>query len=193
MSANHKKDVPLLNYIQIDKTIKKAYYLQIKDSISKENEISVKMKELHFLKGVHIDDLKELILKIQIENNKWSGNSFTPLRKIIESVYFKLHEYDDHLLPYGCLRYDNGQVNFKYCELRITGREIRDNANIIYPKISPVVPEHIQWILGPITKICSIASHADNEKFLTKYSLETVVYGIMDFLIWFKKFVEKNH
>lgn len=131
----------------------------------------------------------------EIEENTWSINSFTPLRKIIESIYIRLHEYDDNLIPYGCLRFENNQINLKYCELRLTGKEIRIKGNgaVIYPSSDPVIPPHLCLIIGPITNICSKASHVDMNAGFTKYTLLYILYGIMDLLIWFKKFVDQNY
>jgi hypothetical protein len=130
----------------------------------------------------------------EFENNTWSRNSFTPLRKIIESVYKSLHNYDDNLLPSGCLRFENGQVNFKFCELRLTGQEIREHnsARILYAKINPIFPKHIGSMIGPITKTCSEASHTD-EGIYTKYSLGMILFTIVDLLIWYKKFVDEKY
>lgn len=130
---------------------------------------------------------------LSIKDNTWSSDSFNPLRKIIESIYIKLHEYDDKLIPYGCLRYENDQVNFKHCELRLTGKDIRENASIIYTAVPSVLPIQLSLVLGPITKICSIASHVVNKKHLTQYSFQTIVWVVMDMIIWFKKHVDENY
>jgi hypothetical protein len=137
------------------------------------------------------DNLMEVLL--EIEKNTWTENSFTPLRKVIEAVYIRIHELDDTLIPYGCLRFNIIQVNFRYCELKLTGREIRDKSTILYPASKPILPQHIGWVIGPITTVCSIASHTDVKECLTKYSLQMVVHGVMDLILWFKKYVDTNH
>jgi hypothetical protein len=97
------------------------------------------------------------------------------------------------LIPYGCLRNEKGYINSKFCELRLTGKEIRNKVEILHPAIQPVLPEHLCILLGPITAVCHGGSHPVDEKELTKYSVSLVMNGIMDLLIWFKQFVDKNY
>lgn len=141
----------------------------------------------YFSKDVNLNLLEVLI---DFESNTWTKNSFTPLRKIIEAIYIGLHEYDDRLIPHECLRF-NGQVNLKYCELRVTGKDIIDQVTgkIKFQRIPPILPENLQLLINPLTKICNKASHNDTGKNLTKYALGTVIFGVLDLLLWYSQFV----
>lgn len=138
---------------------------------------------------------EELLINalLPIENNQLTLNTLNLGRQLIEHVYMRLHEYDDNLIPYEFFRYEKGHINLKFCELRLTGKEIRNKGDVLYPAIQTVLPEHLCIILGPITAICHSGSHPSNEKVLTKYSLSIVMNGIMDLLIWFKQFVDKYY
>ena len=129
------------------------------------------------------------------EENTWSSNSFTPLRKVIESVCKSIHEYDDDLIPYGCLAYENDKVNLFYCELRLTGRDIRkkNSGEILFPRVNAVLPEHIGSLFGAIVNVAHKCSHPDYAKYVTKYSLGFVIHGLIDLLIWYRRFIDENY
>lgn len=134
---------------------------------------------------------KLMSVLLAIENNKWEKNDFNTLREIIEAIYISLHEIDDTLIPYTCLRYENGRVNFKYCALRLRGNDI---TGVQLSKTKKVVPDHLGWLIEPLEKVSSICSHIyKDEKYLNKYSLLTITFGVMEFLTWFKKFVDENY
>ncbi|MBN2747332.1 MAG: hypothetical protein JXR34_11455 [Bacteroidales bacterium] len=139
------------------------------------------------------DNLLEVL--IDFEDNTWTSNSFTPLRKVIESVCKSIHSYDDYLIPLGCLAFENEKVNLFYCELRLTGRDIRqkNSATILYPKVDAVFPAHIGSLFGAIVNVSHKCSHPDYSSYVTKYSLGFVINGLIDLLIWYKKFIDENY
>ena len=196
-AANHKKILKIFkNEPIIDKNDINNLFVELKNYISSKDENRIKKNyseafEVFGTGYLNFDAEKNLTeVLMNFENNTWSANSFNPLRKIIEVVYKSIHEYDDKLLPYSCTGYENGRVNFKYCELRLTGRP---NTKLGLKEIEPVFPKHIGWLIGPITQVCHIASHVDNERHLKKYSLGTILFGVIDLLIWYKAFVDKNY
>lgn len=142
------------------------------------------------------EDVSANLLEVLIdfESNGWTENSFTPLRKIIEAIYKGIHDFDERIIPYECLRFENGQVNFKLCELRVTGKDIRDRKTqeVIFHSIPPILPDNLQSLIQPLTKICSQASHNNDDKYLSKYSLGTVLYGVLDLLMWYSKFINRK-
>ena len=179
----------------IDKNDTNNLFEVLKHLISSKDEYKIKIKYPEafgaFEKGyLGPDDKKNLIeVLIDFENNTWSKNSFNPLRKVIEAVYKSLHDYDDELLPYSCVD-ENGKVNFEYCARRLSGRE---NTIQKLEKTDPVLPKHISWIIQPITHVCHIASHKNKNKDITKYSLGTVLFGVIDLLIWYKSYIDENY
>lgn len=129
------------------------------------------------------------------ENNDWSDNSFTPLRKIIEAIYKDLHKKDDELIPYGCLRFDNDRINFAWCERRLKGEVInnRTSGEVLYPASNPVLPEHFKLGITLYTRLCNSAAHIGYKDYLTKNTLGSCLFFIIDFLIWYKRFVDQNY
>ncbi len=196
ITANHKeiskkkRKEPIVNKNDISKL-----FVELKSRITSKPEYKIKIKyneafEAFGDKYLSKNSKQSLIeVLINFENNKWSENSFNPLRKIIEAIYKNLHEYDDNLLPCSCVD-ENGRVNFEYCNRRLAGLP---NDHITFEKeYRRVLYEHLGWIIGPITKVCHIASHENNKQNITKYSLGTVLFGVIDLLIWYKKFVDET-
>ncbi len=129
------------------------------------------------------------------ENNDWNDNSFAPLRKIIEAIYESIHEKDDKLIPYGCLRFDNNKINITWCERRLKGEDINDRntREILYPKSQQVLPEYLSTGITFYTKLCNKAMHTGYKEYITKNTLGSCLYFIIDLLIWYKNFVDKNY
>lgn len=129
------------------------------------------------------------------ENDDWNDNSFTPLRKVIEAIYKDLHEKDDELIPYGCLRFDNDKINFAWCERRLKGEIINEPKTwkVLYKKSEPVLPKHIASLLRSFTELCNSNLHIGNCEYITKNTLASCLFFIIDLLIWYKKFVDENY
>ncbi|MCF6171499.1 MAG: hypothetical protein L3J66_11030 [Bacteroidales bacterium] len=180
----------------IDKNDIKKLLAELRNHISSKDEYKIQIKYSSAFgafgeKYLSENSKKNLVeVLMDFENNKWSENSFNPLRKIIESIYKNLHKYDDSLLPDSCVD-DNGRVNLEYCNRRLAG--LKNDYVTFKKEYGCVLYEHLGWIIGPITKVCHIASHSSPNKNLTKYSLGTIIFGVIDLLIWYKAFVDKNY
>jgi len=181
----------------IDKNDFAKIFEELENSISSKDEYKIKIKYSEafgafekgkgYLSSYDKKNLTEVL--IDFENNTWSENSFNPLRKVIEAIYKSIHNYDDNLLPDSCV-YENGKVNFEFCARRLSGRE---NTKINMEKIDPILPKHIGWVIQPITQVCHIASHENKKQNITKYSLGTILFGVIDLLIWYKKFIDDKY
>jgi hypothetical protein len=133
---------------------------------------------------------------VAIDENSWTLESFNTLRKIIEAIYLFLHDMDDNLIPHACVQYEKREVNFEYCARRLfSGKDIRDRqGNIISQAIPRVVPEHLGWMIQPLDKICSICSHSyQDQEYVNQYTIQTVTFGVMEFILWMKKYVDKHY
>lgn len=175
-------------------------YLTNKINNSVDEKIKIKYSDVFECFGgkyLPIESSEKLLNVLQqIENNTWSSDSFNPLRKIIEAIYKKLHEIDDELIPYTCMNFDRGSVNFEYCARRLSsGKDIRDRkGDIIIKAIPAVVPEHLGWLIQPLDKVSSICSHDyKSVEFVNIYSLKTVVYGVMEMILWFRKYIDETY
>lgn len=133
-----------------------------------------------------------------VENDKWDKKSLSALRDLLEAVYKKLHDYDDELLPYECVHYREMKVNLFYCYLLLTGKDVRKSGTgeIMHsPKYTTkerLLPKHLDNLLNPIQLIIQKSSHDDDDVAnMNIYTLRAITFGVMDFLIWFKKYVDK--
>ncbi len=132
---------------------------------------------------------------MDFETDKWSINSFNPIRKIIESIYKSLHYFDDNLIPYSCVRFEKDHINIAWCERRLKGQAINNmsSGEIIHHAIDSVLPKHLNLLITETTKICSIASHPGYRKHVTKNTLGYCLFFVMDLLIWYKNFIDDNY
>ena len=106
-------------------------------------------------------------------------------RRILEGVYKKLGAMG-RIDEQEIIR--NGQPNLEWCQRYITGLNIN---GVESP--SAIVPEHIGWSLKIIKEIASSAGSHDYRDKIHNYSLKTVVFALLDVLLWLKKFANSTN
>jgi hypothetical protein len=194
------KDAIVEPFFEKNKDEEKLFEFLIKEIQNlDDNKIRIKYKDAFkaFDEGYLAKSAKENLLEAirSFENNTCNDNSFAPLRKIIEAIYQNIHEKDDELIPYGCLRFENNKINFGWCERRLRGLIINDRntREIIYPKSKSVLPEYLGLGIGVFTNLCNNAMHIGYKEYITKNTLGSCLYFIIDLLIWYKNFVDENY
>jgi hypothetical protein len=118
-----------------------------------------------------------------------------PLRQLIEAFYTALNELDSDVLPNEYIL--DGNPNLFYCLRRVTGQEVttkdrRGNVIKRYPRIDSVLPEYLGWLVTGIQNAAHKFSHDSNDAKAT-YALQSMAFGIMELLVWFKTFVDKSN
>ena len=144
------------------------------------------------------DALNNYLIEVllQIESKSWSKSSFNSLRKLIETIYKRLNEINEEIIPFSCLNYDKGNVNFDYCAKRLySGKDIYDkNGKMVAKAVQPIIPKHLGWLIHPFDQVCSICSHDYKDiNYLNIYSLKTVLFGVMEMILWFKNYIDENY
>lgn len=176
-------------------------FQEILDEVSKNdiNKIKTRYPDVfecfgdNYLSSVDENRLLEVLLSI--ENKTWDPESLVKLRKVIENIYLFLHDTDEDIIPFSCVNYEHRRVNFEYCSRALKGMEIRRNGELIYKPDSRIVPEHLGWLVQPLDKVCSISSAHDYKdlEHVNIYTIQTVTFGVMEFLIWMKNYVDENY
>lgn len=119
---------------------------------------------------------------------------FTPVRMLLEATYIEINFHYENILPYELLNYENGRVNLEWCLRKLTGQEISigrgRETTVLYVKGDSFVPLHISWFLTTITRITNSKSH-DSEA-VSRYTINTILFGIMDYLVWFKNKIDEK-
>jgi hypothetical protein len=199
--------VVLSKYIELKDTIDEPFFEKGKDEQemfkylirniqnSETNIIKAKYKdvfevfELSYLDKTTENHLTEAIKTF--ENGNLTGGSYTLLRMILESIYKSLHELDDKLIPYRCLRFDNDKINFTLCERRLKGLAINDRTThkLLFPEETPVLPEFISSVISEYTRLFNRSVHAEHNDIITRYTYGGALFFMMDLLLWFKEFV----
>jgi len=109
--------------------------------------------------------------------------AITQTRKILEGLYKKLHSmgrlHDD--------LFSNGRPNLEWCYRFVSGMPVNE---LSVP--SAIVPEHIKWSLKTIKENSSAAGAHDYVESIHNFTLKTIVFALLDVLLWFKKYVKEN-
>jgi len=110
--------------------------------------------------------------------------ALTQIRKILEGIYKALGvmgRIDPQLLP-------NNRPNLEWCQRYISGLDIDELDHIP----SAIVPAHIGWALKVLKENSSAAGAHDYEDSVHNFTLKTMVFSLLDVLLWFKNFAKKN-
>lgn len=124
---------------------------------------------------------------VYAENPAWTkatGDFFTPLRKILEGVFWKLKEMkqiDDRCFP-------KNEINLKGCINYISGYTVKIGLKeFTGPNI---VPAHINYSMNYLYEMSSTFSHQylqENE--ISHYSLQSVALALCEVLYWFNDYI----
>lgn len=148
----------------------------------------------------YIDKSKERylldVLKV-IENQDFSGleeHFATPLRKVLEAVYRRINEMDSAWLPNDFI--PNGALNLTNCQKYLSGLAVNsmDGRNVIkrYGRHDSLWPTRIGWLTTGVQGASQNLSH-DSMDYPPRYAVQSIAFGIMELLVWFKSFVDKRN
>ena len=112
-------------------------------------------------------------------------SDFNVVRELLELVYIKLKEIgilDSKYFP-------NGRPNLEWCyrflcNMDVTTPKWRDS-----PIGYSTFPDHVGYIVNGIKNVSSAFSHSYNEEY-SSYALKNITFGMMEVLLWLKKFID---
>ena len=136
--------------------------------------------DLNYLDSKYKAKLLYILMNFETKKQVELENLLLHIRKILEGVYKTLGELgriDSSLIP-------RGRPNLEYCQRYISGLPI-DEMGKIPPSI---VPSHISWSFKIIKENASAAGAHDYQTSIHNYSLKTMVFALLDVLLWFKGF-----
>ena len=136
------------------------------------------------------DNLLELL-----KHNGYETSGFNQLRKMIEDLFRAFHKYD--LLPSEFVQPNN--VAISPSSRFLCGKKQKDTTQPIYKKYrlneDAVLPHQIANYFESILKVTQPGSHrsyidAHVSTLKTPYLFKSVLYQLMDVMIWFKQYVD---
>lgn len=141
-------------------------------------------------------DVEQMLLSLLKETKEFHGNDLRPsatkIRSIQESIYKNLNHYFPDILPQHCFKQGNGMVDFNKTKALLSGRE-KDNGGTIIDKKKDVQGSDIEnlsntayWVSGNI-----IHYEKDRVYYPSKYAIHSLVYALLEQLLWYKITVEK--
>lgn len=166
-------------------------YLIDQIKCSPANRIRKKYENIFSL----FDDSKlpsQMGLKLQevlifAESSSWQkapDDFFNPVRKILESVFWKLKELK--LIDERC--FPKNEINLKGCINFLSGNTVK--IGLIQFTGPRIIPDHINYSMTYLYETTSTFSHQylkDNE--VSPYALQSVVLALCEVLFWFREFL----
>ncbi|MBK7573356.1 MAG: hypothetical protein IPI10_17785 [Bacteroidetes bacterium] len=130
---------------------------------------------------------KALLLQALIasQNQNCLKSDFNAVRELLELVYFKLNVIgvlDNKYFP-------SGRPNFEWCYRFLCNLDVSTPTWKDSPIGYATFPVHIGYIVNGVKNVSSVFSHSYNEEY-TPYALKSITYGVMEVLLWLKKFVD---
>lgn len=123
---------------------------------------------------------------IACQNKACLKSDFNTVRSLLEAMYYRLK--DANVLEDFC--FSNGRPNFDWCYKRLSKFDIKFSENRTEPALDyAIFPKHVMWLVNDIKNVSSILSHDYNEDY-TSFALRSITYGMMEVLIWFKKYLD---
>lgn len=129
------------------------------------------------------DRLLFVLMNYESRQPRELEGAITQTRKILEGLYKRLHamgRLPDDVVP-------RGRPNLEWCYRFVSGMPVND---LTVP--GAIVPEHISWQLKAIKENSSAAGAHDYEESIHNFTLKTMVFALLDVLLWFKKFAKEN-
>ena len=117
-------------------------------------------------------------------------NNAGAIRKFLEAVYKQMKEVSNDWLPDEM--FINGLVNLEWTYRYLSGLPTKIPKGPEF-KIEPVFPTHISLMVKMIKETSSISGSHDYESSVTNYTLKCLTYGLLDLLLWFKKYVQAHY
>jgi len=130
-----------------------------------------------------------------------------PLRQVVEHLFYAIHRQG--MLPDLLVK---PRINQRLSALFLRGERVlhpsRTSATVALQCDRPLMPRIVADELDNILRVTSESSHADetaedsnytsdnrealHEHGVTRYLLSTIVFQLMDVIVWFKRFAETN-
>jgi hypothetical protein len=144
----------------------------------------------NYLANEYQDMLMNVVLTVQNEELKNpEAILFNPCRMILESVFRKVNEVDEGILPYALVDFDDQRVGLANCSKYLNGVEVRIGRE--YYSRRRVLNVHISQQIQTIIGVCHPASHEIQKRYST-YTFQSVLWALFDVLIWLKEFIDES-
>lgn len=143
------------------------------------------------------DDLVEILKKLKSKAKYNDDDAFNPIRKMYEVLINELHhrvleknKYQD-IVPED-LYNQKGDLSILWSWFYLSGRDVVFKGTLVIPKRSkPVWPSHISNLTRGMIEIFQENSH-DYPEEVHHYTYKSVVYALLELMLWYKNFI-KNY
>jgi len=175
----------------------------LKEEVAKKEDYQVK-NEFHEifelfdrnqLPGDKEQDLVEILNKLKSKAKYNDDDAFTPVRKMYEVIVDSLYEHTysvnkDQDIVHDDLFGPGDALNITGSYYYLSGHDVRRGDEIyIRRRDEAVWPDHISNLANLLVQITHQNSH-DYPEDVHHYTYKSVVYALLELLLWYKEFIQ---
>jgi hypothetical protein len=136
-------------------------------------------------------DLLDLLLNMENTELAQIKKNLSAVRRIQEKILQTLHRHDINIIPETCLK-PNKDIKFHSIHKHLTGNITKDNgykptSTIYYDGIIDIFSESIYRVASDNG---SHTPYEDPKYIPTSYTVQSVVFSLLDFILWFESMLE---
>jgi hypothetical protein len=134
------------------------------------------------------------LLKMIDKSNGYDLKSCAILiRSIQEALYKSLNYYVPDILPDDCFK-ENGMVDFNKTKSLLSGKTKDEAGKIVTVKKRDLQGSDIENLSNTIYWVCGNIIHysMDKKYEIGKYTLHSLVFGLLEQILWYKKLIDKK-
>jgi hypothetical protein len=143
------------------------------------------------------NDVEKMLLSLLKETRIIQGNDLRPfstkIRSIQESIYKNLNHYFPNILPNDCFKSGNGMVEFNKAKSLLSGKKKDVNNNTVIDKKKDIQGTDIENLSNSIYWVSGNIIHYEKDRvyYPSKYAIQSLVYALLEQLLWYKTTVDK--
>jgi hypothetical protein len=145
-----------------------------------------------FLSKAMKNEFIEICKELKKDNPAQYKSTLRRMRPLIENVLNQLKNADGNLIPKALFKTGVPETSGIIFHLAGKPRFNRDKREMEY-YAEKVLPEHVYYLINTLYDTTSKVAMHDYDQKITKYLVKSCLFGLLEFLIWFKDFYTKNY
>lgn len=142
-----------------------------------------------FLDSSDRETLLECIKNMNSNEEARIKNTLSGIRRLQESIYRAINKVDSKMVPDEFLL--NGKTDYRGIQWHLRGQFNRDTRKSEGEEYVPMGTNIDQFADSIYTVVSNYGSHKKFSE-VSKYTLSTITFAILDLLLWFKGFVQER-
>lgn len=149
-----------------------------------------KVFELNYLDSDYRTKLLNILKKL--DDHPTVKDNFNPLRKMLEGIYLKLKTTNPSIVPDDVFWRGPGKINLDWTWRYLSGMRVDNNeSGETYKPSKTVFPKHVSMNVKAFLDLSQKISH-DYTQNVTIYCYKSAVFALLETLLWFRDFMQKQ-